>query len=252
MVTAGIGSDVWKYRAECTAKRFRELNPWCNVRVIDRKPAFAPNVPSPSWLKLWAWEVAPPWTELLIWLDADIVPVRPFDESLPSGDFVGVKDVDQSANLQTSRINGWNAGYPYINMGFWVAKRETRPAFEIAKQLMLRGASKWCSLFWEQGWLNFALQIARVSIKTAPREYNWMPGFGHYRPNVVQVHDAGGDHHRLADAWRFAEQMRDTPKPRRQMPAFARPLQLPSSMRVRVYEGHGTTVKQQPKPAAER
>jgi hypothetical protein len=246
MVTAGIG-DAWNRRAECVAKRFRELNPWVNVRVIDRKPDFVPSLPNPSWIKLWSWDVAPPDTELLIWLDADIVPVRPFDETLPTGDFVGVADVPRSAEIQSSRIHGWNVGYPYLNMGFWVARRAARPAFEVTKQLMTRGAARWVDLFWEQGWLNYALQITRTAVKTAPREYNWMPGFGPHRPNVIQIHDAGGNHHRLAENWRYADAMRDTPKPRRTMPAFAKPRFLPVRMRVKVFEGHGTMIKQPPK-----
>lgn len=125
----------------------------------------------PAYAKAWLWDVVPDDTERILFLDFDVVPLRPLP-ALPDAQFIAVPDAAYF-------VNHMRAQYPFFaktryvfNSGFFVAHRDTQPCFETLKSFTVAlGYGNPYGSIYEQTPMNHLIQSAV--------EVHWLPGNVH-------------------------------------------------------------------------
>ena len=256
ILTAGIG-DRWPELAMRVASRMKELHPNAWVEAITKVPSWIPGeLPSPHWLKAFLWDIVPPWCETLVWVDADVIPMRSLMSPLP-GPFAAVPDADASMAHARHGMPMLIQTLPYFNTGVFSAPRDSTPLFEILKQLMYAGVSFPSSTFYEQSWINLLIQMLSIKVEQLDRRFNWMPAFGTPPETVRIIHPAGG-HSWIDRTWEASDALfyggNSAPqhlkgsyrRTARVYPAAGRCRLRSLLSSVRVYPGHGDLVKPPP------
>ena len=182
--------------AQAAVKRFSELN---DVEGLVLNIHKLPNELShPAWAKSCLWEQVPASVERVIWIDADIVPIRPIMDIIPDFEipFCAVLDAPlavQQAEWGDEPVRDLSS---YFNSGMFVAHRSTEPMF---KEWQSQAAKPDASPFWDQTPLNLLLPkyLKPGEIFALPQECNWVRGFGEIPPDVRMAHFAG-----WPSAWR--------------------------------------------------
>ena len=117
--------------------RFEMLN-GRRMKVIRRSDLPKEALRSHSqYSKAWLWDVVPDDVDRILYFDFDLVPLRPLPE-IPDAPFVAVPDAQWYSEAQAARYLLLDDTAKYFNSGFFIAKRETRPAFEKLKALVER------------------------------------------------------------------------------------------------------------------
>jgi len=198
-LTAGVGGR-WPRDALRVEDRLRALYPHDWVKAYTHLPEWLPcRLPSVSWFKVFGWDLVPEWCETLVWVDADVVPVRALDP-LPDGDFCATPDASCSVGVARRRMASLDPTATYYNCGIWIARRRTEPLFRCLRELLVSGAPA-MQPFYEQSFLNMLLQSIPLRATDMPRQFNWMSAFGNPPDDVVHIHRAGS-HGGLDDYWR--------------------------------------------------
>jgi len=160
------------------ADRFGRLN-GVRPRVIMSKPDGAPDGVHPAFYKAWLWDMVPARVDRIMYIDFDVIPVRPLGE---------IPDCTFGACIGTTSMRIMSAHLPYIrraqkyfNTGVFLAHRDTKPYFD---QLKAFASTRETSMMrhMEQCTLNLLLQPA-VKILTLPDEWNYQITI----PNVTTV-----------------------------------------------------------------
>jgi hypothetical protein len=121
--------------------------------------------------KAWLWDVVPKRTTRIMYLDFDIVPMRPLPE-IPDAAFAAVADYQLWADRLAVVYPFFERTKKYFNAGFFVARRDTQPYFD---QLKLLAATK-NRFFWnmnEQPLMNFFIQET-FDVHWLPETFNCM------------------------------------------------------------------------------
>jgi len=111
------------------AERFERLN-GKRVHIVERDdlPDVAKEVYGP-YRQAWIWDVVPKFTRRVLFVDTDMVPLRPLPE-IPDAPFVAARD----AEMQIEYMAGLYPSLPcFFNVGFFVARRDTQPLFDQLK-----------------------------------------------------------------------------------------------------------------------
>ena len=196
-LTAGIGG-AWVERALRVEARLRVLYPAAETRVLTTLPNWLPCVlPNPSWLKCWGWDLVPSWCDTLVWVDADVIPVRAL-AVLPDGDFCA--SPDYSGNFARRALPSLRLDRTYYNAGIWIARRATEPLFRCLQELLLGGVADIHPQFYEQSFLNLVLQQMPLRVTDLPQTWNWMGVYGEPPKDVLMIHRAGS-HDRIDQYW---------------------------------------------------
>jgi len=151
-------------------------------------------MPHPTWVKAFLWDLLPPDTERIMWLDADMVAASPMGDLPTSDPWMACPDTDNTRN----RISGVRAlsgiGPMYFNAGFFVATRAARGVFNIAQTWMLNSNAAVPYMYLDQTPLNVLVTLVLGGYMALPKQWNWMiKGYGPPPPDVKFVHFAGYD-----------------------------------------------------------
>jgi hypothetical protein len=192
--------ESWLELARLMAARFERLNGLpCRILGPEafarfESPSHSDEDRKPTWLKAHLWDEVEPDVERLIWIDADSIPLRPLGP-LPDAPFAARLDAG-TVPEKALQMPEWSDLPFYFNSGFFVATRETRPAFERLKTLRhhpVKGPSGG-----EQSWLNHCIHrlLPPERIAILPSEISYMYVDGDVPPGAKMIHFAGLYHKR--------------------------------------------------------
>jgi len=185
----------WIDAASVMAKRFESLNQ-IECRILGPDEVSKIDIAKTgdedrksTWLKAYLWDIVPENVGTIIWVDADIIPLRPVPvhtEKL----FAARLDAGRIPE-EALQIPFFSPIIHYFNSGYFIAKRATRPAFEKLKTLRdheIKGPSGG-----EQSWLNLCVQehIGADNIEILPSHISYMTVDGPMPSNVGMIHLAG-------------------------------------------------------------
>lgn len=149
----------------------------------------------PSFYRLWLWEFVPPDVDEVLWFDADTYTVRdwwPWEYAKQAA-FVGRPDLPSRGLLD--ECARWGLVIQrYLNAGVFVATRRSRPAFELAQQIV--SDPKYSSVFCEQTALNVGLRDAGTDVGFWHPRYNAICRPASVPVDPVVLHRAGGGRNR--------------------------------------------------------
>jgi len=167
------------------ADRFGKLN-GVRPRVITSPPPGVPEDVHPTFYKAWLWDIVPDRVDRIMFMDWDVLPVRPLGE-IPDCSFGacrGYSDIGPvSKYLPFIRETGL-----FFNAGLFLAGEVTRPLFDQVKPF----ACKWeYSLlrYADQGMFNVLLQDG-LDITVLPDDWNYQPAVigGNYVQEPKMLH----------------------------------------------------------------
>lgn len=119
------------------AARFEMLN-GRRVRLIHKEDLVEDAVTAwAPYAFTWLWDIVPEDTERILFVDSDIVPLRPLPE-LPDAAFVAAPDAQKTVDNRALTFPFFERTGSYFNRGFWVARRDTQPTFELLKAFAVR------------------------------------------------------------------------------------------------------------------
>jgi lipopolysaccharide biosynthesis glycosyltransferase len=189
-LVVSFGDGRYLQPAQASVKRFSRLNDVEGMVLdINKLPE---RMEHPAWAKAWIWDQVPKDVERVIWIDADVVPVRPIMDILPDFPvpFAAVQDAKQSrqtAEWGNEKVEDLDV---YFNSGVFVAHRDSEPMFREWRE----GSSvKSKQPFVDQTPLNLMLakHLKPGEISELPKICNWIGGFGSFPQTVRMVHFAG-------------------------------------------------------------
>lgn len=127
-----------------------------------------------EWAKAWIWDVVPNNVNRIMFLDYDIVPLRPFPpDAIPDVPFAACLDNQGQLNAYCALYPVFDRGGGVFNGGFFIARRDTRPSFDILKSfLTVREDTSFAGRD-EQIVLNHLIQ-ATVGVHWLPQHYHWL------------------------------------------------------------------------------
>ena len=156
------------------ANRFEELNN-IPVRILTEDDVAGIELTYPHFARYHAWSLVPEDTERLIYMDTDIIPIKPLPQ-LPDEDFAAVTDSDKINDDAKKQWPLMRHVKRYFNSGFFIANRKLEPVFQevLARQTTANNAAwPW---FRDQTLLNLEVQMAakagKISVRILPREWN--------------------------------------------------------------------------------
>lgn len=198
-------NDGYRFLGSEVCRRFQELND-IECRMLTADNFNFSKLRSPHWVKLFLWNEADPDVERIIWLDVDVVLLRPIG-ALPDAPFAAVHDEYSSFRHCKSMSEKVQALSKFFNTGFFVATRATEPVFEAAQKDMweepgLAGAHG------ERACLNLKVAQMLGGWEELRPIYNWLPSNGYPGGDCIMVHYAGGSaekHHVSATILRLLQ-----------------------------------------------
>lgn len=184
------------------AERFERLNNM-EVRVIVDQDLSGKFLSSSYYAKYHAWKQVPSDIERIIYLDTDMLPLRPLPE-LPDVDFAAAperKEIYDECSAAWPIIQRTGT---YFNAGMLIA---TRKAEHIFQRMILRqthsigGEAPW---FGEQSFMNIevfsAVEAGEITFQQLPRSWNQLILIDTYEPpppEAHMLHFAGGHNAKL-------------------------------------------------------
>ena len=112
------------------ADRFGKLN-GARTYVITTPPRGAPTDVHPSFYKAWLWDMVPENVDRIMFMDFDIIPIRPLGE-LPDCEFGACMGYSGLPAISKCLPFIQKTGM-YFNAGMFLAHRSTRPVFDRVK-----------------------------------------------------------------------------------------------------------------------
>jgi len=119
------------------ADRFEALN-GTELFIVrrDMLPADA-LVGHLGWSKAWLWDVVPKTTQRILFIDFDVIPLRPLPE-IPDAPFVAAPDAQWFVDKMRMMYPALDKAKHTFNSGFFVARRDTQPCFDQLKTFTVR------------------------------------------------------------------------------------------------------------------
>lgn len=189
-MVVSFGDGPYQGIAETVVHRFQRLNDVEGL-VLDIMQ-LPNNLVHPTWAKAWIWDLVPDDVERVIWIDADVVPVKPMMDLVPEFDvpFCGVLDHPRA----TRQCAEWHNEAVlqlahYFNAGVFVAHRKTEAMFKEWQAEMLEPAVP----YGDQTPLNLLLgkHYPANGLYVLPPICNWLGCFGLLPDDVRMAHLAG-------------------------------------------------------------
>lgn len=159
------------------ADRFGRLN-GVRPRIITSPPRGAPRGVHQGFYKAWLWDVVPERVDRIMFMDFDIIPVRPLGD-VPDCEFgacmghSGLPNI--SRNLPFIRETGM-----YFNSGMFLANKSTRPIFDRVKRFATSREHSFMRHM-DQAVFNVLIQH-EVNVTILPEEWSY------------QISVTGGEH----------------------------------------------------------
>lgn len=189
--------DEMKY-VRRIADRFEELNN-IPVKILTEDDVDLDKLTYPHFARYLAWGLVPQDTERIIYMDNDMIPVKPLPP-LPEEDFAAATDCDKINEDAKKRWPLMRYAKRYFNSGFFIANRKLEEVFfEVLARQTTANEAKW-PWFRDQTLLNLEVQMAvregKISVKILPREWNYMalldeePVEGAYMIHASGIHTA--------------------------------------------------------------
>lgn len=150
------------------ADRFAKLN-GVRPRMYMSAPPGAPTGIHPAFYKAWIWDMVPPDVNKVMFIDYDIVPVRPLGE-LPDCLFGAC--VGPGHGPATGYFPFFKPPRTYLNTGLFLADRQTQPIFNRLKAFSTAYAKHTLMGINEQVPLNMLIQ-AELTPLVLPDDWNY-------------------------------------------------------------------------------
>ena len=165
------GLKGFKPWAERVAQQVEKHNDFpCIVIDDDLAKPFAGLIKMPAWIKCYIWDLVPLDIERIVWFDADVIPLKSLRE-FPRVPFCACRNDLPPGRLEKQfPILQWYDDY--FNSGFFVATRDTIPAFQLLKAFMCHIPRQVWPMY-EQSWLNLAIVATLKEYHVLPDVYNW-------------------------------------------------------------------------------
>ena len=189
-VVVSFGDGNYLEAAQTAVQRFSRLN---DVEPVLLDIMQLPDrMPHASWAKAWIWDLIPDNVERAIWIDADVVPVKPMMDLVPEFDapFCGVEDHPrigrQCAEWHNEEVLQLQH---YFNAGVFVVHRKTEAMFKEWQAEMLEPPVPHI----DQTPLNLLLgrHFSANEVYVLPPICNWLGCFGSLPNDVRLAHLAG-------------------------------------------------------------
>lgn len=175
MTAIYASADQRKY-TQRVADCFSELN-GIPVRVLQNSDFAGEFLSSAHFARYYGWQFVSPETEKLIYLDADILPLRPLPP-LPDVDFAAAPDHEGTCDKARNNFPILKRVHDYFNSGFFIAGRKTEPLFQsvLDRQSHAGGmAEPW---YKDQTLLNIEIQLAvkngDLTFEMLPKSWNYL------------------------------------------------------------------------------
>jgi hypothetical protein len=117
-------------------ERFERLNNKKVLRVTQEMLPEEALLGQPMYAKAWLWDVVPEDTTHILFMDFDMIPLRPLPE-LPDAPFIAVPDAQWWVDTMKKTFPLFARTQKYFNSGFFVARRDTQPCFEQLKSFVV-------------------------------------------------------------------------------------------------------------------
>ena len=183
IATAGCGEYApWAAKLAARAQRINDV-PCMDMSGLLRWEGLT----HPAWCKAQVWEHVPMRVDRVVWLDADVFPVRRMPVDLLSTDvsFAAVPEPDRILDQERAKLPALKDCTAYCNAGVVVMTREAAPMMlEMGRKM--RAAEQ--GHYHDQSWLN-ALLMGRFG--PLPTAWNWMLDADDPPDGVINVHAAG-------------------------------------------------------------
>lgn len=177
------------------ADRFEDLNN-IPVRIFTSEDLDYTKLTYPHFGRYKVWELVDAGVEQIIYMDTDMVPLRPLPE-LPIEDFAAAPD---NAQISKEVMEKWRPAFQhakhYYQSGFFIAKRKTNKVFQ--RMLLLQTTGNDARLPWlrDQTMLNIEIQIAAkagdLSVKSLSKQWNHVAMTdSEYVDDVYMMHVTG-------------------------------------------------------------
>lgn len=190
-MAVSFGDGKYSEFAKAAVKRFQRLNDTEGM-VLDIMK-LPPALPYSPWAKAWIWDLVPKDVERVVWLDADVVPIKSIMDLLPDFEvpFCAVLDSVKGGRQVAEWYDESVVELPhYFNSGVFVAHRQTEAMFKEWQEAAFVVPQP---PHWDQTPLNklLAKHFSANSIYSLPPICNWMFSFGAV-PNEVRIAHLAG------------------------------------------------------------
>lgn len=146
---------VYSSMADELVRRIMALNPPIDIRRLTKKDRESSGLASNKqhWLKAYLWDYAKKGTERIIYVDADILPIKPFPNYVweASDPFSARLDYTSTSKREKAHDSLFSNIKHYFNSGFFIATRLSIPAFDLMKTKVDHPVQGFC---YEQTWMN--------------------------------------------------------------------------------------------------
>ena len=181
-------------------KRFERINhmPVHLIHGLNLKGEF---LSGPAYAKYHAWQKVSSDIERIVYLDCDMIPLRPLPE-LPAADFAAAPDLQTRTDCVTEHWPLIRRAGTYFNAGFFVATRKTEKIFERMLLRQCHGIGPAMPWHVDQTMLNVEVQAAveagEIEFEKLSKQWN---NLALIDPEPVEapymLHMSGGDKWKL-------------------------------------------------------
>jgi lipopolysaccharide biosynthesis glycosyltransferase len=193
-VTISVGETPFiREQVDRAAERFQAINGFkLNVlregSIHHAVPGLLDRVAAPQFLKAYLWDLVPAGVDRLLYLDRDMVAVRPFGE-LPDVEFGAVLDHYKGlADAQKVWPIFERTGI-YFNSGLMLMRRSISPSFDLVKTM--QSVERDAHHCFDQTLFNLVIQHTG-NVTILPKSWNYCPSIDEKRiKEPVMVHCCG-------------------------------------------------------------
>lgn len=150
------------------ANRFEKLN-GAKLNIHTYVPPGLPKGVHPTFYKAWIWDMVPPNVDRVMFMDYDIIPVRPLGP-LPYCDFGACEGI--LGTPKARKVFPFFRNHIYFNAGFFLASRATQRLFEVIKALVTQFRPETLLRLHEQPILSMLMHTQIDNTICLPNEWN--------------------------------------------------------------------------------
>ena len=143
------------------------------------------NLPHPAWVKARLWDMLPEGVDRVVWLDADVYPLRRMLLADVPDDvyFAAMPESCEPPDCEKKKMPSLTG--TYYNAGIFVASRRSKSLFDVMKRKM-HDLRQGC--YYDQSWFNVLLGGKAYPLQTT---WNWMIDSDDPPAGTMNVHAAG-------------------------------------------------------------
>jgi len=190
--------------AKFAVERFAELND-VEAMVMDAEK-IPNNLNAAAYMKAWIFDAVPSDVERVVWIDADLIPIRSIIDVMPDYPipFSAVTDAPKSRQIAEWDVPEVEEIRVYFNSGFFIAHREAEPVFEEWKKMAVDGVDR---VYWDQTPMNLLVDkmLSPGDVFELPPTFNWLSSFGYMPEEVRMYHMAGWDKNEKVEVMKILE-----------------------------------------------